>query len=426
MTSSPTSSISSVAVGIPRLHVAAERPSLQLSQVHGQRRHAADERGADVGPARGREQPGVGADLVVDPLKALGRQRRAGRADRAQAAQISLPAAGHRHLGLHARGDERGARAERRDLRLGAQLPQTVKRRIAGVAVEQHHRGVGQQHADEEVPHHPAGRREPEHAVAGARVDVQLVVLELLEQDPALALDDRLRQAGRTGAVQHPQRVVERHLRERQLGIGRAEKPVLPAAAVQVAEADDLRQPAHLGGDPLDDLRAVEVLAAVAVAIDRQQHLGLDLHEPVDHAARAELGRRRGPDRTDRRARQQARDRLGDVRHVGADAVALADAERPQTRGDPRRLLAQLAPGPAGELGTGLGGVQDRDLVVVATAEDVLGIGDGRARKPLRPRHRCRSASTVSPPAPKRTSKYSTIVRQNSSSSATDQRHISS
>ena len=63
--------------------------------------------------------------------------------------------------------------------------------------------------ADEEVPHHPAGRREPEDAVAGLRVEVQVELLQLLEQDAAVALDDRLRQAGGARGVEDPERVVE-------------------------------------------------------------------------------------------------------------------------------------------------------------------------------------------------------------------------
>ena len=67
----------------------------------------------------------------------------------------------------------------------------------------------------EEVPHHPAGRGEPEDAVALLRVDVQVVLLEVLEQDPALRVHDRLRQAGRARGVEDPQRVVERDALER-------------------------------------------------------------------------------------------------------------------------------------------------------------------------------------------------------------------
>src|SRR6185503_17055952 len=57
---------------VPGLDLAAERAGLQLALVDGEQRDAADERGADVGAAAGREQPQVGAELVVDPAEALG------------------------------------------------------------------------------------------------------------------------------------------------------------------------------------------------------------------------------------------------------------------------------------------------------------------------------------------------------------------
>jgi len=41
---------------------------------------------------------------------------------------------------------------------------------------------------------------------------------------------------------------------------------------------------------------------------------------------------------------------LGDVRHVGRDAIAFADAQRTQPGGDRRRLGAQLAPRPFPQL----------------------------------------------------------------------------
>src|SRR4051794_16503618 len=66
-------------------------------------RPAADERRALVGPAAGREQPGVVADVLVDPPEALGREGRAGRADVAQRGQVAAVAG--LDLGLHAGGD---------------------------------------------------------------------------------------------------------------------------------------------------------------------------------------------------------------------------------------------------------------------------------------------------------------------------------
>ncbi len=49
-------------------------------------------------------------------------------------------------------------------------------------------------------------------------VDVEVELLQMLEEDPALALDDRLRQAGGAGGVEDPERVVEGDPLEGELG----------------------------------------------------------------------------------------------------------------------------------------------------------------------------------------------------------------
>src|SRR4029079_13460317 len=74
-----------VAVLIERLDPGAERPALELAAVHRQQRDATDEGGADIGAAAGREEPGVAADVPIDPLEALGRERRAGWSRRSEA-----------------------------------------------------------------------------------------------------------------------------------------------------------------------------------------------------------------------------------------------------------------------------------------------------------------------------------------------------
>ena len=83
-----------VAVLVPGLDRGAERAALQLAAVDGQERDAADEGGAEVGAAAGREEPGVGAEVLVDPVEALGREGRAGRADRARGARGRGPPPG--------------------------------------------------------------------------------------------------------------------------------------------------------------------------------------------------------------------------------------------------------------------------------------------------------------------------------------------
>ena len=424
MTSSPTSSTSGRPVGIEGLHVAAQRARLQLALVDGQQRHAADERRAHVGAAARREQPRVGAELVVDPAKALRRQRRAGRADAAAARRGRARRRRRMHARLHAARDERRARAEARDPRLRREVPQPIERRRRRRTVVEHDRRRRQQHADEEVPHHPAGRRKPERAVGGVHVEVQVLVLELLEQDPAVALDDRLRQPGRAAGVQDPQRVVEVHRLEHERRLRRPRRETRPPSRPRRGSPGARASRRRASGSPRRRA-AVEIAAAVAIAVDGEQHRRLDLGEAVDHRARAEVRRAARPDRAEAGGRQKRRDRLGDVRHVRRDAVAAADAERAQAGLDARRQLAQLRPRHLLQRPQ-LGGVADRHRVVVAAAEDVLGIGERRAGEPPRARHLAALEHRRWAASWKRTSKYSAIEDQKPSRSPIDQRHSSS
>ena len=175
---------------------------------------------------------------------------------------------------------------------------------------------------------------------------------------------------------------------------------------------------------PATTSRAVEVLAAVAVAVDREEDLGLDLGEAVDDAARrrsrASSSTRSAPMRG---GGEEGDDRLGDVRHVGDDAVAAArrpSARRPAaTRGD---LRAQLAPAQLAELAQ-LGGVQDRRRRRRRLPrEDVLGVVELGARRTssapgIARRPRTRAYGRRRPA----TSKKSQIDAQKPSRSSTDQ-----
>jgi hypothetical protein len=163
------------------------------------------------------------------------------------------------------------------------------------------------------------------------------------------------------------------------------QEALLPAGAVEMAEPDELA--ADLRVDAVDDAGAVEVLAAVAVAVDRQQDLRLDLREAVDDAAGAELGRRGGPDRPERGGGHEGGDGVGDVREVAGDAVAPADAAGREPGADLRRARLQVAPRPGVERAQ-LRGVADGDAVVRLVAEQVARVADLRAREPLRAGHR--------------------------------------
>src|SRR4051812_33349063 len=102
-------------------------------------------------------------------------------------------------------------------------------------------------------------------------------------------MHDRLGQAGGAGAVEHPQRMIERNSLE-------LERPPY-VGVTPLPRGDDLRV-GQRGGDLFDLPRAVEVLSSVAVAADCEQDLWLDLLEAVDHGARAELRCGGGPDRS--------------------------------------------------------------------------------------------------------------------------------
>ncbi len=238
-TSSPTSPTTGSPASFQASTASPERPRLHLAAVDRQRRDAADEGGAEVGAAAGREQPGVRADVLVDPVEALGGERGAGRADRLQGAEVAAGAGLDPRL--HAGGDVGGAGPEHRHPGPLGEVPERAHVGMPGVAVVEDDRRLGEQAGDEEVPHHPAGRREPEEAVAGMGVDVEVQLLQVLEQDPALALDDRLRQPGRARGVEDPERVVEGHALE-----ARARRRRRPRAA----HPSRSRRAAWRGRDP--------------------------------------------------------------------------------------------------------------------------------------------------------------------------------
>ena len=76
-------------------------------------------------------------------------------------------------------------------------------------AVVEQQGGAAGQAGDQPVPHHPAAGREVEQPIAGTHVAVQLVLLEMLEQHPAVAMDNAFRHAGRATREHDVERVSE-------------------------------------------------------------------------------------------------------------------------------------------------------------------------------------------------------------------------
>ena len=245
------------------------------------------------------------------------------------------------HPGLAAGHHVRGGGAEDGGAGQFGDPPLGTGVRVAGAAVVQDDGGADEQPADQEVPHHPAGGGVPEEAVAGAEVEVQAGLLEVLDEDAALRLDDGLGQPGGAGGVEHPQRVVERDLLvDRFGGDGDQVVPVQGAFGGIGAEQRDVHHRAQRGQFAAqfgDGRGAVVLLAAVAVAVHGEQDDRFDLLEAVQDAAGAEVGGAGGPHGADRGGGEQGDDGLRDVGQVAADPVAGGDAEPAQLGGERAR-----------------------------------------------------------------------------------------
>ena len=183
----------------------------------------------------------------------------------------------------------------------------TSRSGIAGAAVVQHRDATDEHRADEEVPHHPAGRREPRHAgrPAGRRTSAR---------SPSRAPARRRRGRGRSpwaarscptsrgsradgrtgpartvsGSAGPARRSAQAHL---------AGPRVAGGVGSRYGTSTVRSRPGQRGTQLVDDSAAIEPLAAVGVAVDRDQHLRFDLGEAVDQALRPEVRRAARPDR---------------------------------------------------------------------------------------------------------------------------------
>jgi hypothetical protein len=88
--------------------------------------------------------------------------------------------------------------------------------------------------------------------------------------------------------------------------------------AIQVGHDHRLQQRGHFADD-LGVLRqAIDRFAVVPVAIDANQHLGLDLAEAIKHALHAEIRRSGGPDGAERSCGQHGDQRFRQIGQVAA------------------------------------------------------------------------------------------------------------
>ena len=161
--------------------------------------------------------------------------------------------------------------------------------------------------------------------------------------------------------------------------------------APDVWHVDDGLQARQARPDLGHVVAAIHELLAVAVARDCEEHLRLELPEPMQDAPSTELRRARRPDRPETGSREEGDERLRDVRQVGDDPVARPDAEALESGSRACHLRPQVA---EGEL-HGLAGLRvgdDRHLLdVLVSAEHVLGVVQPSSREPLGAGHLARA-----------------------------------
>ena len=203
-----------LAVRVEGVGCDAEQPARDLAFEHREERGAADDAAAHVGAAAAVHEQHVRPELLDHVAVALGRERRACRSEDPDRAEVVR--APRLETRLPARHEERRADAHERRPGLRRHLPLPVEARPRRVAVEHHDRRAHEERGDERVPHHPRGRREPEEPAARLQVPAERVRLEVLEQDAAVPVDDRLRAARRPRGEEDEERMVERDGLERE------------------------------------------------------------------------------------------------------------------------------------------------------------------------------------------------------------------
>src|SRR5277367_1029006 len=178
------------------------------------------------------------------------------------------------------------------------------------------------------------------------------MLFEMLHQDAARAVHDTLGHAGGARGIKDVKRMAERKAGEFYFaGREGAEKIIHGDGAgwhVQIGWCVDVGH----DYDPFDafypssqlanPVHRVESLAVVKIAVGDEYDFGLNLPKAIDHAFNAEVRRTGRPDGANRRSRQRADDRFGQIRQIAGNAVALFDAGRAQGLHRARDLRVKL------------------------------------------------------------------------------------
>ena len=223
---------------------------------------------------------------------------------------------------------------------------------------------------------------------------MQPMFLEMLEKGASVAVDDALGRARGARGIEDGKWVIERHLLEVDAVVGCCHHllpghgvPQTPhvACLVHPGNDDDMSDAGH----GLQNLRhpgpAVEMAAAIGIAIGGDQHLRVDLAEAVEDAPGSEIRRGGRPHRTQTGRRQLGDNRLGQVGEICRDPIATADPliGKPGThRRDGVMEFAEGQGAPAAALSAAHDGHG-----VVAFPKQVLGIVEAGPGEPAGPGH---------------------------------------
>ena len=214
------------------------------------------------------------------------------------------------------------------------EVPQDAAAQQEWRAVVKQQRRARRQSGREPVPHHPAARREIEQPIAALDIAMQLLLLDVLEQHAPGAMDDALRNAGRSTRIQDVERMIERHPRERRRPRGVRAEEVIPrdgtrdgaAVTPDIRNNDDALDRRNARRDLGDLVEYRQCLGVVVVAVDCDQQPGLDLPEAIDDALSTEVRRARRPHRPQTRRSEHSNDRFRHVGDDGTDTIAGDDA----------------------------------------------------------------------------------------------------
>ena len=382
------------------LHLHPEGEALDLAPPHGQGGVPLGETADDVRAARDGREPHVRLHRVVHEVERLGDERRAGGQDCAHAREVvGLARAKARLLD---RVEVLCGRAEDVDPGRVGEVEEGAHVRPPGRALVEGEAGSAAKPRHEPVPHHPPAGGEVEEGIAGAHVRVEAVLLEVLEQGPAGAVDDALRSTGGPRRIHDVERVVERDRLELDLAGGVGQGQLVPGdrpgnrpevRRLAKIRHDDRPLHARDAGEDLPDApERIDRGPVVAVAVRGDENPRLDLPETIEHPLHPEVGRARGPHRPEAGRGEHRDDRLGEVRQVARDPVPGTDAGRSEALCGPRDVAVELAPGddPVVDAVGVRGGhfAPEHDgWPVVAAPEEVLGEVEARVRKPARARH---------------------------------------